>query len=341
MKKLQQKLDEIWENYFSIVPRAWWRVPVRMYGIGLFNITDRRKVARITFLRGREEKPPAQSESPGDQFYARKLEKWFKRRKLEAYDFKKVPQYARISLQAPPKEQSMVLDDTSFNMMLATRYCSDKLDLCRSRGQVDERCCCAIHKKAWTFQHILGCSLSALQATSAQHDQVAQYICGILLRSHLVQKVKRERKSIEQERRFREGKEAKRADILFWSDGVQHSIDVSVTTSWSVQKRGNPISQAMLRKKREYKGECNIHIALFDTAGGVAEETWRFLERFGASSYDLRRLQTIIFRSTAKKYAVIACNCKNRVYGEDRESDRVSFKRGEGLQDIHVRMVDA
>ena len=132
-------------------------------------------------------------------------------------------------------------------------------------------------------------------------------------------RVKRERKSAEQEERYKAGLCNKRADITFTKDGVEHSIDVSVTTGWSENKRTNPILDALKRKKREYRGEKNVHIVLMDTNGGITEEAWSFLFGLGASKYDLRVLQTIIFRATARRYQVIAMDNKNREFNRDKQ----------------------
>ena len=160
----------------------------------------------------------------------------------------------------------------------------------------------------------------------AQHDQLVQYISGILLRAHSVQEVRRERKSLEQEKRAREGKDAKRADITYWVDGAQHSIDVTVTTSWSKLRGRNSVVGTHSRKKREYKGEGNVHIVLFDTAGGVTEEAWKYLQGLGASTYDLRRLQTIIYRSSARRYQMVMTNSKNKTFQELRLEKETSNK---------------
>ena len=319
MKELQSRVNKIWKRFFGKENKKWWRVPIKLYGLGLFHIADRRKIARW----GYEDRRNGATSEEGKieiwrKFYCEKMEKWKRKRIFPQLDTSNIPPYINTSLLSPPTEHSMKMDDLAFRMMVETRYCSGGLDLYKKGAIGKRKCKCSIHGKPWTLQHILSCPLSCNQAVRSQHDQITQYICGILLRSHKVENVVRERKTIEQEKRAKEGKESKRADITYWRDGKQHAMDISVTTSWSSTKWKNPIRDAQRRKEKDYSGEKNVHIMLFDTAGGITAEAWKILLDLGASSYDMKRLQAIIHRSNAKRYQVILGNCKNEIYQRER-----------------------
>ena len=322
MRQMQKELDEIWKKHFGDEIRAWWRIPIKLYGIGLFNISDRRSIARQTFERKRYgNEDGANKEEVWRAYYMKKMEKWKKKKRIPQIDASNLPAYVNTSLISPPFEHSMKLDNLSFRMLIDTRYCSGGLDIYKPNAVGKKKCKCSIHNEPWTFQHVISCPLSCMQAARSQHDQLTQYICGILLRSHKVENVCRERKTLEQEQRMREGVEAKRADITYWLNGKQHSLDISVTTSWSKAKWRNPISDAQRRKEKEYGKEENVHIILFDTSGCITANAWKLLEEVGATTYDIRRMQTIIHRTNAKKYQVISAICKNEVYKGKRRGN--------------------
>ena len=321
MKRLQNELDEVWEHNLRVVPKYWRRIPSNMYGIGLFNIKDRRYIARQMHLLKKQGKESEEKEVVKERYYIEKITKWKKRHKyLEVI---KPPFYTGINLTSPPTMHSLKLDDIAFKVMLAGRYCSKKMDILHGT--------CPYHNKPWSLQHVLGCTASAAQAVRAQHDQIVQYISGILLRCHAITRVKREKKSIEQEERHRAGISNKRADILFTRDGIEHSVDVSITTGWSVNKNSNPILNALKRKRREYANEKNVHIILFDTNGGITDEALAFLTGIGASRHDLRMIQTIIYRASARRYQIIVNDNKNREYKMDR---RLHLKKNHKIYDV-------
>lgn len=315
MGEMQRELDELWETHLGVVPKPFRRLPVRFYGVGLFHIKDRRTVAR----RAREKLSGEQKDDPSAVFFSRKVEAWVRKQRMVPLDIRAVPSHANLVLSSPPAENSARLEDTAFRLMLATRYCSSGMDLQRVGGL---RYKCPLHNKGWSLQHILACPLSTPLAVRKQHDSLVGYVCGILLRSHRVQQVHRERKSVEQERRCRAGLEAKRADITFLLDGAQHSLDVSVTTSWSETPGSYATIHAYKRKTREYRGEGNLHVLLFDTSGGLNQAGWNLLRGLGAHTEDLRRMQTKVLRGNAERYQAVVMMTKNRLYREDRNADR-------------------
>ncbi len=315
MKEQQKKLDKIWKEHFGEQIKSWWRIPVRMYGLGLFNIIDRRKVARLNYENRRNtEEKSGKKEEPWRTYYKERIAKWVRKKKVQQVDFENLPPYINTSLLSPPHEYSMKLDNLAFKMMIETRYCTNGLDIYKEGTIGRRKCKCRLHNEPWTLQHVMSCPISAMQAVRSQHDQLTHYICGMLLRSHKVVNVVRERKTLEQQKRMKRGEETKRADVTYWMNGVQHSMDISVTTSWSKAKWRNPIADAEKRKEKEYNGEKNVHIILFDTSGGITGNAIRALNEIGMTSYDLRRLQTIIFRTDAKRYQVIYTTCKNEIY---------------------------
>lgn len=165
---------------------------------------------------------------------------------------------------------------------------------------------------------MMNCPLSDVRSVRRQHDLLVQQICNVLLRNDNVQGVKRERKSVEQEERQKKGQESKRADITYWVNGVQHSIDVTVTSGYTERKYRNGVTSAQSRKTKQYRGEENVHIILFDTSGNTSEEAWSYLRSLGATSAEYRRMQTVIFRASAERYATNVRNNKAQMYTEDR-----------------------
>ena len=323
-KELQLRLDLVWKTHMRLVPRKYWRLPVSMYGVGLFHIRDRWRVARLALERSR--KPEGERGEEASTIYYRQIaNKWVLKQKVSKQCVDSIPPYLNASLSSPPAEPSMRLDDHAFRIMLATRYCSNKLDIHSQWADLKEQCRCPIHDKLWSLQHVLCCPLSAMQAVHSQHDQLVGHIAGILLRSHQVTGVYREKTSPEQEQRRRAGQQSKRGDLVFTMAGKTHTIDVTVTTSWSETKR-NALVTASSQKRRDYGKEQNVHVILFDTAGGITADSWAFLRTLGASSWDLRRMQTIIHRMTARRYSDVQRETKNRLYQLRRARRDVEVK---------------
>ena len=316
MEEKQRELDELWETHLGVVPAPFRRLPVRHYGMGLFHIKDRRALAR----RARE-KTKEDEEDPSVVYFSRKVEGWVRKRKMAPLDIRAVPPQANLSLSSPPVENSTRLEDTAFRLMLAMRYCSKKLDVGKHAGR---RYRCPLHDKRWTLRHIMACPLSTPQPVRKQHDKLVGYVCGILLRSHRVQHVHLEKKTVEQEERHKAGLASKRADIVFLLDGESHtrSLDVSVTTSWSETPGECATIHAYKRKEREYNGEARVQVLLFDTSGGPDQAGWSFLQGLGAHKEDLRRMQTIVFRGNAERYQAVVMMTKNRLYREDQNVAR-------------------
>lgn len=312
MGEKQRELDELWETHLGVVPKPFRRLPVRHYGMGLFHIKDRRTLAR----RARE-KTEEQKEDPSVVYFSRKVEGWVRKRRMAPLDIGDIPPQANLSLSSPPVENSTRLEDTAFRLMLAMRYCSRKLDVGTHAGR---RYRCPLHDKRWTLRHIMACPLSAPQAVRKQHDRLVGYVCGIMMRSHRVQYAHPEKKTVEQEERHKAGLASKRADIVLLLDGEFHtrSLDVSVTTSWSETPGAYATIHAYKRKEREYKGEANVRVLLFDTSGGLDQAGWSFLRGLGACTEDLRRMQTIVFRGNAERYQAVVTQTKNRLYREDQ-----------------------
>ena len=337
MKRMQERIDAIWEKYFNKENKIWWRIPVKLYGLGLFNIIDRRRIARMSYEWRKNKKEECNEKREfWKEYFEKKIERWIEKRRIQKIDLSALPPYINTTLLSPPTEQGMKLDNLAFRLMVETRYCSNGMNLYKKGGIGKRKCKCSVHNEPWTLQHIISCPLSCLQAVRSQHDRLVQYVSGILLRSHKVENVVRERKTIEQERRMKEGKESKRADITYWKDGKQHSLDISVTTSWSKLKWRNTIKNRLKGKEKEYREEENVHILLFDTSGGIIDNAWRLLVGLGASSYDMRRLQTIIFRSNARRYQTICMNCKNEIYKMGKEKEVEERRNKEKGKDMNV-----
>ena len=313
MGLLQRRLDTLWQSQLGVIPAPYRRIPVRMYGAGLFHILDRRRVAQLPRLE-REAGASEAAHDPVLGYYAAKISRWADRGLVGRYDPAHIPPRANVSLSAPPSDQSMRLDDPAFRLLWATRYCSSALDLAQG---TESPHWCPIHQRPWTLQHILGCPPSAMQAVRVQHDRLVGYVCGILLRSPAVSEVHMERKTVAQVERERAGLQPKRADIVYVSGGVQQSIDVSVTTSWSSTLHQNPLVAAQRRKEREY-GDEKVHVLLFDTSGLLTAEGWELLRAHGACCEDLRRMQAIIHTASARRYETIVCSSKNRAFRSER-----------------------
>ena len=306
---------------------------MRCYGVGLFHIKDRRTLARLSW----EKLKKGKGDDPYKVHFSRKVERWVKKGEMAHLDINAIPPRVNLSLSSPPAENSARLEDTAFRLMLAVRYCSGYMDL---NKHSELRYKCPLHGKGWSLQHILACPLSTPQAVRKQHDKLVGYVCGILLRSHRVQQVHREKKTIEQEERQKAGLVAKRADVSFLLNNSQHSLDVSVTTSWSETPSAYAVIQAYKRKQREYHGEDRVHVLLFDTTGCPDERGWNFLQSLGARTEDLRRMQTMVLRGNAERYQAVINQTKNRLYREDRIAARAcsspsqspDFPHSEGLE---------
>ena len=331
MGLLQKRLDALWQSQLGVIPAPYRRIPVRMYGAGLFHIPDRRKIAQLLVHSEREAGASEAVQDPALGYYTAKVSRWADRGLVGCYDLANIPPRANVSLSSPPSDQSMRLDDPAFRLLWATRYCSSVMDLAQG---TESPHWCPIHQKPWTLQHILGCPLSAMQAVRVQHDRLVGYVCGILLRSPAVSEVHKERKTVAQEEREREGLQPKRADIVYVSGGKQQSIDVSVTTSWSSNQHQNPLVAAQRRKEREYDGE-KVHVLLFDTSGLLTAEGWELLRAYGACGEDLRRMQAIIHNASARRYETIVNSSKNRAFRSERLEARGRGAKENSDPEVH------
>ena len=194
--------------------------------------------------------------------------------------------------------------------MLCLRYNSDGIDY--KLGGIDnvkENVCQYHPKLRMTLQHAISCAYTCKKYVIEQHERICQVIRATMRKSGKIYQVDREKYSDRQKKNKENGEKCHRGDIIFRRGEFDETIDVIVTSSNNNQK-GNNVTRAKGVKMREYNNE-DIHIVLFDTAGNVTNESWKFLESVGVRMDELRLIQSIIFECTQRKLDEIIENNKN------------------------------
>ena len=160
------------------------------------------------------------------------------------------------------------------------------------------------------LSHILSCTRSVQSVCCALHNDIVKVVKRVMDLNTDITGAYAE-KYTPQEMQLREsGGKGKRADIVYTKGGVDQSLDISVTTSWSQRSSRNSINTALQLKKCQYKAKDKAHIMLFDTSGLMTEETRRVLKDIGSTSYDVRKIQKLIFRANADRYVMKIQECK-------------------------------
>lgn len=291
IKELQGELDKSWKEITEIVPKPYRRLPIKYYGIGMMSLKDRMSVVRDLYdTRVRGEQRDVVLEH-----YLHLVDKWSKKGCIPPLDITAIPLKANVSLSSPPSSPAYRLSDGAFRMLMMLRYNSDAADGMLEGTDKRRPCVCKYHtSRKLTLQHVITCPFLGGGSTIEQHDRICKVIGALLLKNKNVTDVLRETYSERQRRERESGARGKRADITYKSKGITHSIDVKVSSS-NNSSRVNNITDAWNRKQRQYKGEENLHIVMFDTAGNIADESWRFLLSIGSTVADLRIMQRIIF----------------------------------------------
>lgn len=291
IKELQSELDKSWKEITEIVPKPYRRLPIKYYGIGMMSLKDRMSVVRGLYdIRAREEQRDVVLEH-----YGSLVNKWSRKGYIPPLDITAIPLKANVSLSSPPPSPTYRLSDGAFRMLMMLRYNSDAVDGMLEGMDKRKPCVCKYHtSQKLTLQHAITCPFLGGGSTIEQHDRICKVIGALLLRNKSVTDVLRESYSERQRREREGGTRGKRADITYKSKGLTNSVDVKVSSSNNSSKV-NCITDAWNRKQRQYKGEDNLHIVMFDTAGNIADESWRFLLSIGATAAELRVMQRIIF----------------------------------------------
>lgn len=327
MEEAQEELDECWKTQIPNSETKYARLPVKYYGLGLLNLKDRRQVTREQWeekeavRRGERKKNGGKMRNVVEDYYKRKADKWISMGLIQNLDITKIPYVSNISLSQPPYSGFQRLSDTAFQLLLTLRYCSDSMDYLFGSLTTPPSTKCIGHPEVpMTIQHAVTCCKVGRSETIRRHNSLVSKVSGLLMRKYGYEHVHVESYSERQKAKKMMGK-GKRADIKYLVKGVEHSVDVKVTSSWS-QRDGNAVTRALGAKKLEYSGEPNVHIVLFDTVGNATAESIKYLGEIGARRDDLREMQKIVLEFTSDKVKVLAERGKNIDFKEAREKRR-------------------
>lgn len=204
------------------------------------------------------------------KYYKEKVKKWKEKKQIDDLDIEKVPPTTNISLSMPPESVAR-LSDKAFRMMVTLRY-NQECDNLQSINNNYSKCK-KHNDKDLNLQHLISCPYNGGTRTYEQHNRICKVIRGVLRRKKGVEDVDKEKYTKNQKERRDDGKKNHKADIVYKMNGVDHSVDVVITSSNSTG-RGNNVTRAWGEKRREYGEEQNLHIVLMDTAGNIANESW-------------------------------------------------------------------
>lgn len=303
--EIQTRIEMNWLKSLGISNMKILRLPVKYYGLGLLYIKDRWKIMNKMMEVSGEGK----REQVTLKYYKEKVKKWKEKKQIDDLDIEKVPPTTNISLSMPPESVAR-LSDKAFRMMVTLRY-NQECDNLQSINN-DYSKCKKHNDKDLNLQHLISCPYNGGTRTYEQHNRICKIIRGVLRRKKGVEDVDKEKYTKNQKERRDDGKKNHKADIVYKMNGVDHSVDVVITSSNSTG-RGNNVTRAWGEKRREYGEEQNLHIVLMDTAGNIANESWDYLLKIGATRKELRIMQKILFECTCGKVEDVI---EKRKYGK-------------------------
>ena len=324
IRQAQVEMEKIWTESIPELKEIYARIPARYYGLGMLNLKDRRFIVRAQWeqrMKKTKENINEKMEDIEKKYYEKKIKKWTEKGLMQKFDINKVPKESNYSISRPPNTGTHRLSDKAFRLMLTLRYCSKELDSIFESLKAHSMMKCPQHKDTdMNIQHAITCNKIMRREKIRRHNMVAWKISAILMRSKKAFKVTRETYSTQQNEQNKN--QRKRADILFHTkSGAEHSVDVKITSSWA-NKSGNNVTRARGSKADEYKGEKNLHIMLFDTAGNATKETLDFLREYHGGADEIREIQKIILEYTAHGVHFLAEEGKQREYREIRGKQR-------------------
>ena len=297
IKKCQGELDKTWSEITEISKTHYRRLPVRFYGLGLFNIKDRKTIMR----RQLEARDKNTGTDVALEYYKNKVRQWIIKKKIPELNIEAIESRTNASIAMAPNERTFRLSDDAFKIMIALRYNTEALDQRLEGIKAIGRCVCRYHTNTpLTLQHVISCPYIGAEHAIEQHERIAQVITGILMKNKNVTDVIRETYTERQRRAKKDGEAAKRADIVFKENGKEYGVDVSVTSS-NNNVRGNNVIRAKYNKEREYNWERNVQIVLINTAGSFTQNSWEFMRKIGATLRDARIIQKILYECTSKR----------------------------------------
>ena len=209
----------------------------------------------------------------------------------------KTDKYSKITLpiQRPPINTKQFLNDEEFSMLIDQIYNLDHTEV----GWKSYNKCPTHIEKECDLAHMMNCQRSELQTVRC-HNAICYYIYKKIKRNKNFVKPKMESYSEFQERQRKNGSKGKRADITYYLNNDQHTLDIAVVST-DLNKESEPIGRQYTTKMRVYKDEPNIHPIVFGTNGDVHEKSWKFLTEIGFSIADLREIQQLIIKHSTMK----------------------------------------
>lgn len=307
MEYFQDEMEKILNEWLDVIPEQFRYIPIKYYGAGFTNIEHMRQIQQIIVETKKMKKNITENEAK-EIFYSKLITDKMKNGNIQYYNWKCVPTHANTSISSPPNGNAQRLNNLAFKMLWATRYKSTKLDHIAPKGT---QAMCESHPNAQlNLSHILSCTKYVQSVCCALHNDIVKIIKRVMDSNTNITWVDAE-KYTPQEMELREnGQKGKRADIVYTKDGVDKSLDISVTTSWSQNSSRNSVNMALQSKKCQYKAQDKAHIILLDTSGLMTEDTRRILKDIGCTSYDVRKIQTLIFTADADRYLMKIQECK-------------------------------
>lgn len=327
MTEVQDRLDAVFSKV-NTIPAPFRYIPTDMLGAGLMNIIDLRNIRKR--FEERDGKEKRSEREIKEKYYEEKIKKCIQEKSMPRYEWKGLPKLVNLSINSPPTSETERLGNLSFKMMWATRYCSTAMDSIATDGAKDKLVCKFHPKKKLNLSHILSCPQGGAGCAIKLHNAIVRKIAHILMRNDKVSCVEIENYSIEQQEMRRLGLASKRADITYMLRTVQHSIDVSVTSSWAEFANGNSVLAARKTKERQYKDKGPVHIILFDLSGLMTTDAWEVMKGIGVTNAVFRAIQTLIYKSVAERYLSMISDAKYWMYRRKKNRDTKSPSQSNG-----------
>ena len=203
-----------------------------------------------------------------------------------------------LSFQKPPTSSKQFLNNSEFTMLIDQVFKMDHTDV-RWKGY-DK---CPQHTdKNCDLSHVTNCVRCGCLQNVRCHNEITYYILRILKKNPKFRPVNIEDYSDFQQELRNNNKTAKRADITYYIDKIQHSLDIAVVSSSPTNNaKFDPLGRHYTEKLRNYQKEPNVHPIIFGGNGDIYDKSWEVLTQLGLTIFDLRNIQHIIVKHQTQK----------------------------------------
>ena len=203
-----------------------------------------------------------------------------------------------LSFQKPPTSSKQFLNNSEFIMLLDQVF---KMDHTQIGWKGYDKCPQHTNKNC-DLSHVTNCVRCGALQNVRCHNEITYYILRILKKNPKYKSVNIEDYTDFQQQLRNNNQIGKRADITYYIDKVQHSLDIAVVSSSPTNNaKFDPLGRHYTEKLRIYQKEPNVHPIIFGGNGDIYDKSWEVLTQLGLTIFDLRNIQHIIVKYQTQK----------------------------------------